>query len=370
MILRWTVLAILCSYAAYHSFGWAADAITVSPGTTTLVPSVTWSASALPKSPSQVNDQYSNAIDVAAWFAKVFGERKRQADIVDMLQRSVSEVAPVVQWTGQGALLAIRLIEKSHPDTPFIAAGILGDRAYLVGTGENPEEALYVGWRQGMILPGVPPGWDLNPLGDSYFWVTAQDGKVLARAVPYGLARDLDTRLKDNFGKVALDHSRRSWQSLSRWEAVAVNAKKHLAQNAAKREIDSVMADIRASQARVNAANTELARALERERRAATAAQTIRVLQGLVSVAQLVQEVQTIMNDTVPQLNGATTATAVIEVTDTVYKDSTAKTASMAALFSGSLDDLQKFLDMLKVSANAAGAPSAVGDSLKITKPP
>ena len=75
------------------------------------------------------------------------------------------------EWTGDGALVEVRLIERSHPDSPFKAVGILGDRLWLAGTGTRPEDALYDYWSRLSLRPGVPDSWSVHPLGETYFWI-------------------------------------------------------------------------------------------------------------------------------------------------------------------------------------------------------
>ena len=138
---------------------------------------------------------------------------------------------------------------------------------------------------------------------------------------------------------------------------MAVATKKRLADTAARKAVDSAMLEIRASQERVAKADAELQRALQRERRAASALQTVRLLQGVLTVVQLAQEVRTIIDEPLPQLSNASTAAAVINVTETVYKDSTVQKATMMATFSGSLADLQKYLNLLGAQAARLAHP-------------
>ena len=108
------------------------------------------------------------------------------------------------------------------PRQPFKAVGILGDRLWLAGTGARPEDALYDYWSRPSLRPGVPDSWSVHPLGETYFWIKLEGDKPVIAAVERGLARDLDARLRDDFGRYAADHARRSWNARTRWENVAV----------------------------------------------------------------------------------------------------------------------------------------------------
>ena len=125
--------------------------------------------------------------------------------------------------------------------------GILGDRLWLAGTGTRPEDALYDYWSRPSLRPGVPDSWSVHLLGETYFWIKLEGDKPVIAAVERGLARDLDARLRDDFGRYAADHARRSWNARTRWENVAVATKKRLADTAARKAVDSAMLEIRAS---------------------------------------------------------------------------------------------------------------------------
>jgi hypothetical protein len=361
-------LALAVAAAGTHADSHAQDGKSPSD-LTVLIPSKTWSAAAVPRSPSEVADAWSGAIDGIAWWVNLYGEQAVRKQIDVLLRESVADARKLIEWTGDGALVEVRLIERSHPDSPFKAVGILGDRLWLAGTGARPEDALYDYWSRPSLRPGVPDSWSVHPLGETYFWIKLEGDKPVIAAVERGLARDLDARLRDDFGRYAADHARRSWNARTRWENVAVATKKRLADTAARKAVDSAMLEIRASQERVAKADAELQRALQRERRAASALQTVRLLQGVLTVVQLAQEVRTIIDEPLPQLSNASTAAAVINVTETVYKDSTVQKATMMATFSGSLADLQKYLNLLGAQAAKAGAPASVNQSLQIPKP-
>ena len=348
-----------------------AASCTASAQTTVLVPSKQWNPSSVPKSPGAVSDAFSGTIDGIAWWANLYADKTVQADVRKMLQASATQLAKSIEWTGEGALLTVTMIGSQHPDSPFKAVGVLGDGVMYAGAGSSAEEALYQYWRTPPLRPAIPDGWTVHPLGETYLWVTLDGaGKPIVRAVPRGLAQDLDSRLRDNYGGVALAYARKSWSARDRWESIARKTKKQLASNEARKQVDTAMASILTSQKRVEDANVELKAAIERERRAASAMQTVKLLQGVLTVAQLIQEVRTTFNEPLPELSDASTAAAVIN-TVTGYQDgATKQTTSMQALFSGSLEDLQKFLNILGAKAKEAGAPPSVEPSLKIDLPP
>ena len=129
------------------------------------------------------------------------------------------------------------------------------------------------------------------------------------------------------------------------------------------------MLEIRAFQERVAKADAELQRLAARTTRRLGAADRP-LLQGVLTVVQLAQEVRTIIDEPLPQLSNASTAAAVINVTETVYKDSTVQKATMMATFSGSLADLQKYLNPWRAGGQGWRAPaSSVNQSLQIPKP-
>ena len=113
--------------------------------------------------------------------------------------RIIADARKLIEWTGDGALVEVRLIERSHPDSPFKAVGILGDRLWLAGTGTRPEDALYDYWSRLSLRPGVPDSWSVHPLGETYFWIKLEGDKPVIAVVERGLARDLDARLRAIF---------------------------------------------------------------------------------------------------------------------------------------------------------------------------
>ena len=288
-------LALVVAAAGMHADSHAQDGKSPSD-LTVLIPSKTWSAAAVPRSPSEVADAWSGAIDGIAWWVNLYGEQAVRKQIDVLLRESVADARKLIEWTGDGALVEVRLIERSHPDSPFKAVGILGDRLWLAGTGTRPEDALYDYWSRPSLRPGVPDSWSVHPLGETYFWIKLEGDKPVIAAVERGLARDLDARLRDDFGRYAADHARRSWNAHALGER-GRSHKKRLADTAARKAVDSAMLEIRASQERVAKADAELQRALQRERRAASALQTVRLLQGVLTVVQLAQEVRTIIDE-------------------------------------------------------------------------
>ena len=141
----------------------------------------------------------------------------------------------------------------------------------------------------------------------------------------------------------------------TRWENVAVATKKRLADTAARKAVDSAMLEIRASQERVAKADAELQRAARTTRRLGAAdrpAATRRADRRATGAGSPDHHRRTL-----PQLSNASTAAAVINVTETVYKDSTVQKATMMATFSGSLADLQKYLNLLGAQAARLAHP-------------
>lgn len=130
-------LALAVAAAGTHADSHAQDGKSPSD-LTVLIPSKTWSAAAVPRSPSEVADAWSGAIDGIAWWVNLYGEQAVRKQIDVLLRESVADARKLIEWTGDGALVEVRLIERSHPDSPFKAVGILGDRLWLAGTGARP----------------------------------------------------------------------------------------------------------------------------------------------------------------------------------------------------------------------------------------
>lgn len=333
---------------------------------TVLVPSKTWSPDSVPKSPSEVVSSWSGGMNAVAWWVNLYADSHVKGQVKKVLDDSIAKLTKDLEWTGEGALLQVRLIRTSNPNSPLKAVGILGDQAWYAGTGRTAEDALFAYWKSPQLRPGIPDGWAEDPLGSNYFWVTLEDGKPHATVVPRGLAADLDSKLTANFSQYALDYYKRAWQATDTWLTIAQTAKSRLASQAAKKAIDTAWADVKASQARVSEANGRLERAIEAERKAADAMRLVQTLQGILTVAQLVQEVRTTMNESVPELSSASTAAAVVDTTTKVHQGKSEERVRLGAAFDGTRTDLQKFLGILGRMAKDAGAPPIVDEKTTI----
>ena len=199
----------------------------------------------MPRSPSEVADAWSGAIDGIAWWVNLYGEQAVRKQIDVLLRESVADARKLIEWTGDGALVEVRLIERSHPDSPFKAVGILGDRLCWPVPAPVPRTRSTTTGRARAAARRAD-SWSVHPLGETYFWIKLEGDKPVI-AVERGLARDLDARLRDDFGRYAADHARRSWNARTRGENVAVATKKRLADTAARKAVDSAMLEIRAS---------------------------------------------------------------------------------------------------------------------------
>lgn len=336
-----------------------------------LIPGKTWAPISPPSSPSEIHERWSNGIDAVAWWIDLFAKRETDKNIKKYLDESISKIVNDLQWTGEGALINVRLIESTSPNSPFKAVGILGDRAWYAGTGRSPEEALFQFWRTPQLRPGVPSGWSEDPLGDNYFWVTIDSYGIVSRTVvPRGLAVDLDQQVKFNFDKLATQAYERSWNNLNVWQNIADAARQRLTDRKAKDAVSTAIAAVKESQARVASANLKLQAALDSERRAGQALAFVHTMQGILTVAQLVQEVRSTMDEPVPELSNASSAEAVINTTKTIADSRVEQRTKMVAVFNGSLDDLQTFLDRLHSLAKEAGAPPIVDEKLTVNHRP
>ncbi|MYN16057.1 hypothetical protein GTP81_04770 [Rugamonas sp. FT107W] len=335
--------------------------------TTVLVPSTRWNPASVPKSPSEVHDAWQGGVDAVAWWVNIFAEKAVQKNVSKLINESMVTVAKDLAWTGGGALVNVRLIRMQAPDTPLQAVGILGDSAWFAGIGRTPEEALFEYWKTPQLRPEVPKGWTEDPLGSNYFWVQIDaSGKPRATVVPRGLAVDLDQRLRENFGQYALEYYRKSWAATDTWSNIAREARSRMTEQAARKKVDDAWASVKASQARVAEANIKLEEALESERRTSKALQTIKLMQGILTVAQMIQEVRSTLNEPVPELSAASNAAAVINVTENIYKGRKDSRVTMLAAFDGSLADLQGFLNSLRGLAKQAGAPLTVDQKMTV----
>lgn len=338
---------------------------------TELVPSKTWNPDSVPRSPSEVRDSWSGALNAAAWWVNLYADNKVKQDVKLVLEKSIAAIAKDLEWTGEGALVNVRLIRKSSPNSPLKAVGILGDQAWYAGTGRTAEDALFSFWRTPQLRPGVPQGWTEDPLGNNYFWVTLNSaGKPQSTVVPRGLADDLNSKLTANFGQYALDYYKRSWQATDTWLNIAKTARARLIDQASKKALDKAWEEVKASQARVAEANAKLEKALESERKAARALQFVQTLQGILTVAQLVQEVRTMLDEPLPELSKASTAEAVINTANGIVNGKRVERAKMEAAFDGTYGDLQKYLTILGEMAKKAGAPRSVEGKTRLEPGP
>ena len=110
-------LALAVAAAGTHADSHAQDGKSPSD-LTVLIPSKTWSAAAVPRSPSEVADAWSGAIDGIAWWVNLYGEQAVRKQIDVLLRESVADARKLIEWTGDGALVEVRLIERSHPTAP------------------------------------------------------------------------------------------------------------------------------------------------------------------------------------------------------------------------------------------------------------
>lgn len=335
-----------------------------------LVPGRTWSSNTIPKSPAQVNSAWSGVVDGVTWWVNMFAEASVRSDVKPMVDASLTEIARDLAWTGEGGLVHVRLIQRNLPGTDLVSYGILGDRAWLAASARTPEEALFEYSGKPQLAQAPPEGWVEHPFGSSYFWVTLDArGQPHASVVPRGVPGDLQKRLRENFGQVALESYRRSWTAGDRWVAIGRTARLKLSDQAAKRAVDETLASIEASSERVAALDASLRSALIAEQHAAAALNKIRLLQGILTVAQLVQEVRSTMNEAVPELSTATDATSVTQVTESVARAKQSQRASTTLEFNSSLTELQKNLDRLRLQAKEAGAPGIIDQKLQIQVP-
>jgi hypothetical protein len=350
---------------------WSQQPPTLLPPTTILVPTAPWVPDNGPRTAAEVQSLFQNGVELGTWIAALVSNLKSPSEVNAAIEGSLQDIAKEIAWTGEGALVRVRVIEKdsvSSDPGSLAMVDILGNRAFLVATGLTPEDALFDAWAGEPQLELAPPtGWHLHPFGTNYSWVTLDaSGRPHATVLPRGLATDLDQRLKADFGSIALRHYARQIDATDLWAAVARKAKERLTDFTSKETVDSVAASIKHSHERVTEANAKLVDALDRERRARAAQNTIRLMQGLLTVAQLVQEVRSTTGEAPASLTNASNAAEVQQAAETISTKASEQVKSDLSTFERAVQLLKQDLAGLAELAGRAGASTRVYRKLDV----
>lgn len=333
----------------------------------TQAPGRTWRHGAAPKSAADVSGAYADAAEAVGWWVNLWGDSTNRTRLREAIRKGIDEAAQSLEWTSDGLLMEIVLLEQGHPESVIKVFGLLGDKVHPIALGSTPEMAYLRYMRGSAFRIGVPDGWSVNPYGTSYVWVTRNaQGRIASRVVPRGVVADLHRRVVDNYGRLAFEYERTSWDGRDRWERVAQATRKRLATEEARRKLDSMMKQIAESHERVRKANADLEKALEREARAMRTQTVLRTLKGVLTVAQLVDTAREYMQEPLSQLTSASSADAVLNVVETTANGARQQRVQMAAAFDGTIEDLRLVLKALDQKAAEVSAPSQVRDSLKL----
>lgn len=318
-------------------------------------------------SPSDVHARWRGGANVVSWWLNGFGQQQARNDIKRAVEAAIAAQKPFLTWTGQGVLLNARVIVKGAPNSPLRAWAVLGDGALAIGRGKTPEEALLASWRRSTIEAGVPDGWALDKTMSTYLWVQlTPSGSVKVEGVPRGTMLDLDKRVRDNWAYMEVRRFESELDNLDAWKRVATTAKKRIADNATKRQIDATLKSISDSHARVLDINTRLKTALDRAESAAESARLIATLQGVLSVAQLTQMAVDAFQVPSSEFSGVSTGVGVASKVESYHKERVQFAAELKVAFDGSVKDLQTFLDNMIVQIAPANPPPGVRDTLQV----
>ena len=266
---------------------------------------------------------WSGAAEIVQWWVNKFAEEQLRSDIKSLVTEAHGEADQLVGWTGQGVLFEIQVAKNEHPNADgWFDAEIVGGRAFRVGAGRTPEEAMFTSSSKARLFPNIRPGYDYDPVYSGYLWCNGPlSGQVKCENVPRGTTLELKEQVRKNYGELEAQYQARHYTESQEWLQIARTAKEKLQDSKARHDIENAERLIESSQARVRHINEELKEALEREQRAERAHLLLTAASTALSVASLATMVTHELGEAPPGLAEAKTREDVFHVLDT-YEDS------------------------------------------------
>jgi hypothetical protein len=240
------------------------------------------------RSADNIRDAHADFIEVAAWYANMWGDNALMEKISDAVKKAYTANKDML-IDGRGLLLRFRVEKVSHADTPFSAKRLIGDGYIDMGVAITPEHALFAYMTEPQLLQSETAGWEFDELASPYIWVSNDaTGSAISSVVPQGVAGDLLDRMQSDYDNLFAD----SYTGLVDMGFASVmqaaDAAKEDAKNLANRaEIEAISQELLDSHKRVNEINRDLENALREVERAGYALQQLKTLQGIISIAQM-----------------------------------------------------------------------------------
>ena len=249
--------------------------------------------------PQEVRARFKGTVDGVAWWLNMWADTKLQPAIKASVEETAKAQVGLMKWTGHGVLLRLEVVRRHDKETPLEAVGILGESAFVIGSGQTPEDAwIEFQSRAGIWRPGVPEGWQLDQVMSTYTWVERdKNGELTYRNVPQGIVTDLESKIIYNWGQYYTSHLNTKRNNRRLWLTVAENAKASINDRVAKDSIDRSFRLVDEFRKRVADIEERLQKALQAEKDGANAARIIRTLKGILTVAELVDKAALLMGE-------------------------------------------------------------------------
>ncbi|MGB5056241.1 MAG: hypothetical protein WBO24_17760 [Nitrospirales bacterium] len=316
--------------------------------------------------PSEIHSRWTGAHDVVTWWLNLWGEQSIKEQVKAAIESQILKQKEVLEWTGNGALLNMRVIRADKTEGGLRPLAIPGEGALVLGYGKSPDDVLFDYWKTQWVEVGVPQGWTVDRVMSAYVWVENRDGQIIRNGVPEGTMINLNKRVKENFPSMLKERLEKKLNNLQAWQRVADTAKSRILDRAAKEAIDKSLRAVTESQKRVFEINRTLKEALVQEHKAGEAVIFIRTLQAILTVAELANRAGEMLGENPDVFSNTTSAQAVIQKSEEIQEKRRQFSLSLKAEFDGGIVDLNKFLRRLWTEVQPANPPDVIKNDLNV----
>lgn len=265
----------------------------------TVLPSTRLSAQPLPAQFLAKVEMASNVADLLEMVTPYVIEMNSQLSVKGAMQTLLADAAAQLRWNGDpGALIEVRVeIEINTGVTRVLGS------PRLVGSGSDPYKVL----ARSMMTPGyeqgISPGFKFSDDNSYFVWVRLKNpGDPMSRETLFGIIRPVHAGLiRDHANTVVADRDlmdaiigERNARVL---RDILAQARTTLNEDSARAQLLELQTSIEAQRAKVIDIDRRLKVELDRSAKAQEFQLLVQTLQGVLSVASLVQQAKVLFSD-------------------------------------------------------------------------